>query len=416
MAQSESESTCCARALAITQPSGYHLAVSSRIAYYPNHNLAIYMKYLQNRYLPVLLFPFLLAHCAAPNDDEALAASSLQSLDLSTPAESMPMIPAPMITEPQQGIGEVVLGRGNRETVVYPHGVLAPLPITSHRGDMSVGMENSELAIAASAARGDKIEDIDVMVTNYGDLVLSHDDNIKDFLGQDYLIKEHSRNEIKALNLLKDISYGGGVRVYHYADTPKFAFLDEVFDKYCQQIIFWLDIKERQYRLEYNPPNDPANVLDNYLQKIAARSTPGQCKLNRIIISSTNPAIVIAIAKLAKQHGYFDQLTIGLDYSSDNAYWNRLALESGLYENAFGFNFMAAGRSILTQKIIDERRAKHQDPNRPFIIIPYAWDTADPKDVDSNGLYKVEYNRGIDSILVEYGPGYPPPPPMNFNP
>lgn len=163
-------------------------------------------------------------------------------------------------------------------------------------------------------------------------------------------IKNLTRSEIRSLTMSATLEYTRGERpvVVHYPSTNRWTFLDEVFDTYIDRILFWLDVKSRAFRLE--APDNSAAELDAFLQSKRGR-------LSRVLVSSSNPAFVIALSRLARQHGYFDELTIGLDYGSDASYWNRVALESGLFEMQYGFNLMVVGSNIVTQAMIDARPA-----------------------------------------------------------
>lgn len=247
-----------------------------------------------------------------------------------------------------------------------------PLPLTAaHRGMRNLVQENTLESIQLSIEHHVDIMDLDTIVTKYGDIVCTHDEDAKDYVEghQSTMIREMTRNEIKNLNLAKDIM--GNT----YDQTRKFAFLDEVFNKIdLRKIIIWIDIKERTR--SFSTPHHDAEVYDAFLQQ-------HKNQLNRVIISGTNPFVILQLVTLAKQHGYFNQLTIGFDYGFNNPYFESFALTTQVFEKKYGLNFVAAGKELLTQDIID------QNPNIKFM--PYTYNP------DETPTYK-----HIFGYLVDY--------------
>ncbi len=224
----------------------------------------------------------------------------------------------------------------------------APPWVSAHRGIMNEAQENTEDGIVASIQRGVPIIDLDIMVTKSGDIVCNHDENVKEIISphEDLLIQNLSREKIKELVIADELTYerNGKVFTHKYGKNNKFSFLDEVFDKYIDQIIFWLDIKD--YSSNLSTIDHDARIVSRFLKSKLN-------KLDQVMISSTNPFFVIYLAFLAKKEGYFNNLTIGLDYGSDEQVWKTLLLKTGIFETKYGFNFIAAGNNLLTQKMID---------------------------------------------------------------
>ena len=109
-----------------------------------------------------------------------------------------------------------------------------------HRGIMSAAPENTEPAIQAAVGKAE-ILDLDLMVTNQGEILCAHDEKLNELDPKldGRAIRALSRAEIKKINIGADLPYTrDGKRVdQHYAGVTKYCFLDEVFDKYSSQIM-----------------------------------------------------------------------------------------------------------------------------------------------------------------------------------
>ena len=211
-----------------------------------------------------------------------------------------------------------------------------------HRGIVSEVQENTKDGIALAIKLGVDMIDLDVLATNDNNMVLSHDSNVKDLVigHKDTFIKTLSREEVKKLVIDTEI---GSTK---YKSTNHFSFLDEVFDIYVEKIIFWIDIKEPDYR----PWQGECKIAPILAQFLADR----QDKLNRVIISSTNPFVMIAVRRCAKQKKILNKLTFGFDYGLTNAWYIRFAIWSGLLEKIFGSNYVTMDGNLLTQERINQ--------------------------------------------------------------
>jgi glycerophosphoryl diester phosphodiesterase len=251
--------------------------------------------------------------------------------------------------------------------------------IACHRGITCEWQENTEDSLRSAIRRNVPIIDIDVMVTIYGDIVCNHDDNIKDLVidHKDIYIRNLTHQDIETLVMSDTIIYNGSdPLIIHYNHTNKWAFLPDLFDRYIDNIIFWLDIKSRQYRL-YAPDNT-VDVINDFLFRRLS-------KMNRIIVTSSNPAVILDLVKAARQKGYSQLLQIGMDYSMDLQYWNRFALETGQYEQDYKLTVMTTGNNILTQAMIDKRIN--------MTIIPYPYEYGQRPVYTNIYAYLVDYAR-----------------------
>lgn len=245
------------------------------------------------------------------------------------------------------------------------------LPLKAcHRGIMSEAQENTEPAIRAAIGRAD-ILDLDVMVTQHGDIVCAHDEKLNELDPNldGRSLRSLGREEIRKIRIGTHIPYtrAGRQMDQQYRSETGFAFLDEVFDPYIHQIIFWLDIKNRAYS-PLSRDRD-VEVLDEFLKS-------RQSVLDRVIISSTNPFIVAALADRAGKHGYLHKLTLGFDYGDDP--FSRFAFEGAKSGIQYGFNFMAVARENLVdgqgspaggQALIDE--LLRRNPGLKVLVYSY---------------------------------------------
>jgi glycerophosphoryl diester phosphodiesterase len=215
-----------------------------------------------------------------------------------------------------------------------------------HRGIMSKVQENTDSGIQLSIEQKIDIIDLDVMVTNNGDIICNHDENVKDYVvgHQDTMIKTLTKDQIRNLVIDKEVYYPSGN--IKYENTNKFAFLDEVFDKYIDKIIFWIDIKDSNYRPWQAGPCRTAVFLNNFLKTKLN-------KLHRVIVSSTNPFVVTALRSLAISDNYYHQLTIGFDYGMSDSCWIGLTFWTSIAERLYNTNYITTGSDKFNQSDVD---------------------------------------------------------------
>ena len=225
----------------------------------------------------------------------------------------------------------------------------------AHRGISSLAQENTETGIILSIEKKVDIIDLDIMSTNDGNIVLCHDENVKDMVvgHKDTFIKTLKRAEIAKLVIAKETGTG------KYNTTNHFSFLDEVFDKYLDRIIFWLDIKDSNYR-PWQSQCQIATLLADFL---GSRKD----KLKRVIVSSTNPFVIIAFRKLVQQQNFLDKLTFGFDYGINDTCCISCIVWSKIFENCYGSNYVTMSKSLLTQNKINDYK------NRDIKVMPYAY-------------------------------------------
>jgi glycerophosphoryl diester phosphodiesterase len=249
--------------------------------------------------------------------------------------------------------------------------------IACHRGIMAEAQENTEDGIKLAVDYKLDIVDLDIMVTNAGEIVCSHDENVNYLVDghQDCFIKTLSRDDIAKLQISDTVYYG--TQTMKYKTKNKFCFLDEVFTKYCDNIIFWLDIKEPSYR-PWHGTCQAAVTISNFIIK-------NKKYVNRMIIGSTNPFVIYYIRKRLKSYDFYKDLVIGNDYGPTRTCMINLALKSGFLEWLFSYNFIGAGRDYVTQKFIDSTN------KRNIKLMPYAWNKGEEMQYKNVWWYLVQY-------------------------
>lgn len=143
--------------------------------------------------------------------------------------------------------------------------------------------------------------------------------------------------------------------VIKYNTTNKFCFLDEVFDKYIDDIIIWIDVKgtdilQPYYCLPFLKSfsccdDQSAEILNNFLKT-------RKDKLHRVIVLSSNHLFVRKFIKLVQKEGYRDKINICFDFG-DNAY-NKLLIDINAIEEIYKPQYIAIERTLATQTRINE--------------------------------------------------------------
>jgi len=224
-----------------------------------------------------------------------------------------------------------------------------------HRGIVSKYQENTEDGIKEAIRQKFDIIDLDVMITQNGDMVCSHDKNVKDFVvgHQDTMIQSMTKDQIKNLVIDKEIIYSDSVMKYD--TTNKFCFLEDVFDKYIDDIVIWIDIKGTEILQPYYClpflkcfsccDDQSAEILNNFLKT-------RKDKLHRVIVSSSNHLFVRKFIKLVQKDGYRDKINICFDFG-DNTY-NKILVDIDAIEEIYKPQYIAIERTLATQMRIDE--------------------------------------------------------------
>lgn len=254
--------------------------------------------------------------------------------------------------------------------------VKTPL-IACHRGIMKEFQENTADGIVRAIEYKINIVDLDVMVTKYGDIVCSHDENVKDLIigHQDCFIKTLTKEEISKL-IIDDKVYNGD-KIIEYKTKNRFCFLDDVFKLYSSDIMFWIDIKDKDYR-PWKGKCLTADVIANFVIN-------NSDKVKQMIIGSTNPFVIYYIRKRLKKFDFYKDLVIGCDYGPTKTCILNLVIKSGFMEWLLGYNFVAAGRDYITQKFIDSRNKKN------IKVMPYVWVPDERVEFTNLHWYLVEY-------------------------
>lgn len=121
---------------------------------------------------------------------------------------------------------------------LYP-GAIRPL-IFGHRGNSSAAPENTMEAFSLCRDQGIDGIEFDVHLCASGELVVSHDFNVRRVTGHDGIIEKMTYEELRSLDtshFREDIPY-----------ATRMPLLREVFDEFGKDLIFDLEMKSDSYR------------------------------------------------------------------------------------------------------------------------------------------------------------------------
>lgn len=119
--------------------------------------------------------------------------------------------------------------------IIYP-GEKRPY-ILAHRGYSSVAPENTLPAFEEALNRNVPGIELDIHLCRSGELIVTHDDNLKRVTGVDALVEDQNFSDIKELD-------AGGWKAPKYAGE-KIPLLQDVFDLLGNKVYYDIEIKSR---------------------------------------------------------------------------------------------------------------------------------------------------------------------------
>lgn len=187
-----------------------------------------------------------------------------------------------------------------------------------------------------------------IMVTEFGDIVLNHDDIVKNGKNNRIVkIRKCTREQIN------DITISQIIDGHDYGSSTKYMFLDQFLDKYLNNYNIFLDIKNR---MDSSVSSEfTAKILINFLSQYRDRNEKASDNLfNKIYFDSDNPETVKQINKHAINMNI--EINSMYDYNDFSiklcdCFYDTLF---SIYDYFYPSNYFAFEKRFATQKRIDK--------------------------------------------------------------
>lgn len=196
------------------------------------------------------------------------------------------------------------------------------------------------------------------IVTDSGDVVIVHDEDLSVLTGKNLNVKKLNRDEIENLTILEEIWYPNGVKKYD--KSRKFTFLEDVIDKFLMEetlLKFWISVKDKHYSSLFGKRSKTVDVLFELLsvKRVEHLLKYGRDISDDIVLSCTNPDITHKMIEYNNKHSMNFQ--ISFDYfnvsSCIDSFIRSYYLSTMRLEKKYKLKYVLIEKENLTQEIID---------------------------------------------------------------